>query len=98
MDAGRHFQTMSEPERHQICFFTPSTICCGGVVLDYFSTLMIINEPLLKDEAGTSLNVLRLRRIDTCLSEYTFSFFCLTDGRLVTFHHLATFPFYSCVK
>lgn len=28
-------------------FFTPSTICCGGVVLDYFSMWMIINEQTL---------------------------------------------------
>ncbi len=57
-------------------FFTPSTICCGGVVLDYFSTLMIINELLLKeDEAEASLNVLWLWRIDMHLLEYTFSLF-----------------------
>lgn len=54
-------------------FFTPSTICCGGVVLDYFSTLMIINELLLKEEAEASLNVLWLWRIDMHLLEYTFS-------------------------
>lgn len=46
-------------------FFTPSTICCGGVVLDYFTMLMIINELLPKeDEAEASVNVLRLWRID----------------------------------
>lgn len=38
-------------------FFTPSTICCGGVVVDYFSMLMIINELLLKEDKA-SLNVL----------------------------------------
>lgn len=46
-------------------FFTPSTICCGGVVLDYFTMLMIINELLRKeDEAEASVNVLRLWCID----------------------------------
>lgn len=40
-------------------FFTPSTICCGGVVLDYFSVLMIINEILTKQyEAERLLNLL----------------------------------------
>lgn len=44
-------------------FFTPSTICCGGVVLDYFS-MLIINERLSKqDEAEAPLSV-----------EYTFLF------------------------
>lgn len=42
-------------------FFIPSTICCGGVVLDYFSMLMIINERLSKrDEPETPLHVLWL--------------------------------------
>lgn len=46
-------------------FFTPSTICCGGIVLDYFSMLMITNEILpQQDAAETSLHVLRLWRMD----------------------------------
>lgn len=76
------FQTMSEPERHQICFFTPSTICCGGVVLDYSSMMMmmIINE--LKED----LNAYRYALVGI----YIFLLFNSSDGRL---HHVATFPF-----
>ncbi len=81
------FQTMSEPERHQICFLTPSTICCGGVAVDYISVLMIINEHRL----------LSVWRIDVHLLNVHF-LFSLSDDRLVTFHHPVTFPFYSCVK
>ena len=79
-------------------FFTPSPICCGGVVLDYFSMLMIINELLPKqDVAETYFSVLRVWCMDLHLLEYTFSFFCLSDNRLLKFH-FATFPFYCCVE
>lgn len=46
-------------------FFTPSTICAGGVILDYFSMLMIINELKLDFSLG-------LWHIDMHLLEYTF--------------------------
>lgn len=62
-------------------FFTPSTICCGGVVLDYFSMLMILNEQRLLD-CGVWI----------CICWDIHFLFCLTDDRLVTFHHPATFP------
>lgn len=75
---------MSEPERRQICFFTPSTICCGGVALDYLSMLMSINEQRL-----LTSQLYRLSGI------YILSFFFdhLNNDKLGTFHHPATVRF-----
>lgn len=67
-------------------FFTPNTICCGGIVLDYLSMLMIINEE-------RPISVFVLWHIDSCSLEYTFSLFVqvMTDAQhLIILPH---FPF-----
>ena len=48
-------------------FSTPSAICCGGVVLDYFSVLVITNEDeLLKEYAAEIMPALNTRHISAC--------------------------------
>lgn len=77
-------------------FSTPSTICCAGVVLDYFSVLVITNELLSKQykaETSLCLKIFALWKctLSTLAPEiyiYIFvTFFYSVQGMADTFHH-----------